>query len=60
MVGFDLLAGVITHVPNKTAGELHIELWQIINLAGSVALAGLMLPPVVEDLKRWRNRSRSD
>lgn len=49
-----MLAGAIRHVATKATGSAHIELWQAINLFGSVAIAGMMLPPVVEDLKRWR------
>jgi hypothetical protein len=34
-------------------GEVHIEVWQAINLIGAPLLALLFAGPVIEDLKNW-------
>jgi hypothetical protein len=39
----------LNHALNNGGGSPSLELWQVINLLGSIALARLLLPPVIED-----------
>jgi hypothetical protein len=41
------------HVTSGSGGEVHIELWQAINLIGAPLLALLFARPVIEDLQSW-------
>ena len=34
-------------------GQMHIELWQAINLVGAPLLAVIFAQPVIEDLRDW-------
>jgi hypothetical protein len=43
----------------SSQGELHLELWQIINLIGAPVLALMFLQPVIEDLRAWIRARRS-
>lgn len=51
-----MLAVVVNHSLNSSGSSAHLELWQVINLVGSIVLATMFLPPVVDDLRRWRRR----
>lgn len=48
------LAAAIGRHTTQSGASPSLELWQAINLAGSIALAVMFLPPVIDDLKRWR------
>lgn len=48
------LVAAISHHAAQSDGSPQLELWQAINLAGSIALAIMFLPPVIDDLKSWR------
>jgi hypothetical protein len=48
-----VLAGAGQHVNSGGGGEMHIELWQAINLVGAPVLALLFARPVIEDLREW-------
>ncbi len=52
-----LLATVVTHTIGSSTASVHLELWQVINLVGSIALAALLLPPVIEDIQKWRTKA---
>ena len=52
-----LAAGAGGHSLGHGGGGVQLELWQAINLVGCVVLAWIFLPPVIEDLKRWRQDS---
>lgn len=41
------------HVSSGSAGQMHIELWQAINLVGAPLLALMFARPVIDDLKDW-------
>jgi hypothetical protein len=41
------------HVTSGGGGEVHIEIWQAINLIGAPLLALLFARPVIEDLQSW-------
>lgn len=49
-----VLATTVNHAISHSGSTAHVELWQVINLLGTVVLAMMFLPPVIEDLKRWR------
>ena len=49
-----LLIAVVNHSVNSGGGSAHLELWQVINLVGSIVFATMLLPPVLDDLRRWR------
>lgn len=34
-------------------GDVHLELWQAINLVGAPMLAVIFAQPVVDDLRKW-------
>ena len=34
-------------------GDVHLELWQIINLIGVPMLALIFVQPVIDDVKAW-------
>lgn len=51
-----LLVTTVNHSLSSGGGSAHLELWQVINLVGSIVLATMFLPPVVDDLKRWRRQ----
>ena len=39
--------------PSSVGGEVHLELWQIINLVGVPMLALIFAQPVIDDMKAW-------
>ena len=51
-----MLVAAVNHPVNSGGGSAHLELWQVINLVGSIVLATMFLPPVIDDLKRWRRQ----
>lgn len=44
---------VAVHHASGSAGAVRLEPWQVINLVGSVLLALIFLPPVLEDIQAW-------
>lgn len=58
-----MLAGVVTavgqHISASGSGDVHLELWQLINLIGAPLLALLFAQPVIDDLAAWISTSRS-
>ena len=41
------------------SAELHLELWQVINLLGAPILALLFAQPVIDDVRSWIRSIRS-
>ncbi len=46
------------HVASGGSGDLHLELWQVINLLGAPLLALLFAQPVIEDVTTWFRSGR--
>jgi hypothetical protein len=44
------------HPVPSGSGEVHLELWQVINLIGSPALAIIFVRPVIDDVRAWLAR----
>lgn len=41
------------HVTTGGGGDVHIELWQVINLLGAPTLALIFVRPVIDDVRDW-------